>query len=240
MSVFEAAFEDLVGGRVLDVATGEGGFIQILLRYLEGCSKIVGIDTSGSGLKKAQSNTDSQVIQFAQMNAGRQGFEKHSFNNVNISASLHHLANVPEVLLEMKRVLKPGGHFIITEMHRDGMTDAQLNSVRIHHWAARVDTALGSVHDRTFSRQEVLDFVDDLGLNNVVTHDFNDRNSDPMDAEAINSVVGYLDRYIKRAQTISNNEGLIMQGEELVSSLHEKGVQREPVLVVLGEKAEIL
>jgi len=121
-------------------------------------------------------------------------------------------------------------------MHRDGTTEAQFNAVRIHHWAAAVDSSLGTLHDRTFARDEMLDFIDELNLHNVIIRDFPNTDSDPMDEKALKSIESYLERYILRAQKATGGEILIQQSEELRRSLHEKGLQREPVLIVVAEK----
>jgi ubiquinone/menaquinone biosynthesis C-methylase UbiE len=236
MNPFEELFAHLDGGRVLDVATGEGGYINILQRYLRSYTSIIGVDTSSRVVRIAQDANQNPKFHFIQMDGEQLGFGTDSFNTVNISASLHHLENVNRVLEEMKRVLKSGGKFILTEMHRDGMTEAQFNAVRIHHWAAAVDTNLGTLHDRTFAREEMLDFIDRLNLRNVTIRDFPNTDANPMDEKAIQSIEGYLNRYIQRAQKATGSEILIQQVEELRRSLHEKGLQREPVLIVVAEK----
>ncbi|MBE9474275.1 MAG: class I SAM-dependent methyltransferase, partial [Chloroflexi bacterium] len=200
MNAFEELFSNLNGGRVLDVATGEGGFIHILQRYLSSFTSIVGIDRSERVIRIARDAYQNPEIQIVQMDAEQLGFGTGAFDTVNVSASLHHLENVTKVLAEMKRVLKSGGKFILTEMHRDGTTEAQFNAVRIHHWAAAVDSSLGTLHDRTFARDEMLDFIDRLNLRNVTIRDFPNTDSDPMDEKVLQSIEGYLDRYIQRAQ----------------------------------------
>ena len=236
MNAFEELFTDIDGGRVLDVATGEGVYINILQRYLSSFASITGVDTSERGLRIARGAYRNPEIHFVQRDAEQLGFETGTFDTVNISASLHHLENVAKVLAEIKRVLKSGGKFILTEMHRDGTTEAQFNAVRIHHWAAAVDSGLGSLHDRTFARDEMLDFVDELKLRNVTIRDFPNTDSDPMDENALKSIDGYLDRYVQRAHRTTGSQVLIQQSEELRRSLQEKGLQREPVLIVVAEK----
>lgn len=236
MNAFEELFSNLDGGNVLDVATGEGGYISILQRYLKRITSIVGIDLSAKVLNIARKAYKNADLHFVQMDAVQLGFETGYFDTVNISASLHHLENVSLVLSEMKRVLKPGGKFILTEMHRDGTTTAQFNAVRIHHWAATVDSSLGHLHDRTFARDEMLDFLDELNLTNMIVRDFPNIDSDPMDVKAIKSHEAYLDKYVQRAQIAADADVLIQQSEELRRSLHDKGLQREPVLIVVAEK----
>jgi hypothetical protein len=45
-----------------------------------------------------------------------------------------------------------------------------------------------------------------------------------------------MDRFIRRAKGAANYEALKQQNEELRQRLHDVGVQREPVLVVTGQK----
>ncbi|NOR83250.1 MAG: methyltransferase domain-containing protein, partial [Ardenticatenales bacterium] len=164
------------------------------------------------------------------------GLEDESFDTVSISASLHHLANIPLVLAEMKRVLRLGGRFIIAEMHRDGQTEAQLTVVYLHHWVAEVDSALGRVHNSTLTRQEFVDYVESVGLCNVEFRDSSDTDSDPMDETGIEQLEGLIDRNIQRAEEVSSYRELKRRGEELRQRLHEVGAQSEPVLIVIGEK----
>lgn len=236
MDIFKQALGDISGGRVLDVATGEGGFIEILRGSLKDYAEIIGIDAGECTTEAARSTFDEENIRFIQMDAEQLGFEDQCFDTVNVSASLHHLENVPWVLAEMKRVLKPGGNFIISEMHRDGQTEPQLTAVCIHHWAAEVDFALGVSHNRTLARQELEELVEGLGLCNVVFRDFADTDSDPKDEAVIKGIESYMDRYVQRAKGLPNYEALKGRGEELRRRLHEVGVQREPVLIITGEK----
>jgi len=237
LNAFEELFSGVNGGHVLDVATGEGGYITILQRYLGGFSSITGIDTNKKVLCIARETFDFPHIYFSQMDAEYLGFDDGSFDTVNLSASLHHLENVRRVLAEMKRVLKPGGKFILTEMHRDGATTAQFNAIRIHHWAAMVDTSLGSLHDRTFARQEILDFMDELQLVNMTTRDFPNTNTEPHDEKTVTGIINYLVRYHQRLEKIPLGETLLQQEGELRASLAENGFQREPVLIVIADKA---
>lgn len=236
MDVFEQALGGIAGGTVLDVATGEGGFIGILAKSLKRYTRIVGIDTSERAIETARSALPDPCIRFVQMDAARLGFSDQCFDTVNVSASLHHLAQIPPALAEMKRVLKPGGRLVVTEMHRDGHTEAQLTAAQIHGWAAEVDSALGTLHNRTLARQEIVDLVDALGLKHVLHCDHVDADSDPMDQALVSSVEGYIHRYLERAKGLSDQGALERRGEALRRRLRDVGIQREPVLIIVGER----
>jgi ubiquinone/menaquinone biosynthesis C-methylase UbiE len=234
--LFKQALGDISGGRVLDVATGEGGFVGLLAKELRHYTAIVGIDLSQSAVETAQRSFEQANIRFVQMDAECLAFRNESFDTVNISASLHHLANVPRVLGEMKRVLKRGGNLILSEMHRDGQGEPQRTAVYIHHWAAEVDTALGTSHNKTFARQQIVDWVEALGWCDIVCYDFGDVNSDPMDKAFIRQVERYMERFIRRGEGLSSHKALQQRGEELRRRLYHVGVQREPVLIIVGTK----
>ena len=44
MNIIERAISSIAGGRVLDVATQEGHFVQMLMKNLKSYTEIVGID----------------------------------------------------------------------------------------------------------------------------------------------------------------------------------------------------
>jgi ubiquinone/menaquinone biosynthesis C-methylase UbiE len=236
VNYFKQALGDIEGGRVLDVATKEGGFVRVLVDNLGSYSEIVGVDINAHAIEAAQNSFDQEDIRFILMDAERLSFEDEGFDTVSISASLHHLENISRVLAEMKRVLKTGGHFIVAEIHRDGKTEAQLTSIHIHHWLADIDSALGISHHRTLARQEVMDYVVALGLRDVTLRDISDTESVPKNAEKITELEGVIDRNIMRAGETSNSGELTHRGEELRRRLREVGVQKEPGLLVVGKK----
>ncbi len=236
MSILQQALSSLDGGRVLDVATGQGGFVHALTQHLKSYTKIIGIDTDPQALETARSRFDQARVRFMYMDAEEMDYPDESFGTVTLSASLHHLAHPTRVLAEMVRVLEPGGHLVLAEMHRDGRTDAQLTAVRVHHWAAEVDTALGLVHRKTFARQALIDAVRTLGLQGLVPYDFFDTDSDPMDTKFIEQVNGYIERFLQRAEGLSDYPTIEKQAQALRRRMGQVGVQREPVLVLVGQK----
>ena len=236
MNIIERAISSVAGGRVLDVATQEGHFVQMLMKNLSSYTQIVGIDVNEQAIKTAQDTLGQDKIQFLVMNAERLGFEDESFDTVSISASFHHLSNIRQVLDEMDRVLKPEGNWIISEMHRDGQTEAELSSIYLHHWVAEVDSALGRLHNRTLARQEFMDYVASLGLSQVEFYDYTDRDSDPMERTRIEQLESLIARVVQRAEKANTYNELRKRGEELRQRLHEVGAQSEPVLVVIGKK----
>lgn len=235
MNIFTQVLGGVSGGRVLDVATGEGGFITTLVRYLKSYTEFIGIDTM-EYTKAAGSIFHAENVRFIQMDAARLGFEDESFDTVSISSSLHHLANIPRCIGEMKRALKPGGHLIIRETHQDVQTEPQLTDMYLHHWVAEVDSALGYTHNRTFTRRDLVDLVEGLGLCDSVFYDVSNTDLNPMDEAAIKESEEIIDRYIWHAEALVGYRALRQRGEELRRRLHEVGIQWEPELIAVGKK----
>ena len=101
---------NISGGRVLDVATGGGGFVHFLLDGLKDYDESIGVDNNERGAAAfAEAFKENPRVHFQLMDAHKLEFEDASFDLVCISNSLHHLDPQP-VLHEMTRVLRPGGH----------------------------------------------------------------------------------------------------------------------------------
>jgi hypothetical protein len=136
----------------------------------------------------------------------------------------------------MKRVLKPGGHIIIRETHRDIQAEPQLTDMYIHHWVAEIDSALGYTHNRTFARQELVDLAEGLGLFNVEFYDVSNTDSDPMNEAAVKESEEVIERYMRHAEGPSGHRALRRRGEELRRRLLRVGIQWEPELIIVGQR----
>jgi SAM-dependent methyltransferase len=229
-------FEDISGGRVLDVATGWGGFAEFLAENLKDYTEIIGIDPVERFIHTAREAVDQENVHFVPMHGEQLGFANERFDTACISNSLHHLANLPQVLGEMLRVLRPGGRFILSEMYHDGeQTAPQLTDVYMHHWAAEIDTALGFTHNPTFSRQEIVDIVAELHLRRPAFHDcYADLDADPKDD--LEERERAIDRCIRRAEGLPDYAALKRRGEALRQRLYDVGFHGATRLIVVGQK----
>ncbi|MFW9907608.1 MAG: class I SAM-dependent methyltransferase [Candidatus Thorarchaeota archaeon] len=152
--------KEISGGRILDIGTCEGGFINTLMKTLKNYDSFVGIDISEDNLDKAWKEFEGKPVEFIRMNAEELSFEDKTFDTVCISFTLHHLENINPVLKEARRVLKPNGLFIIQEMISDGnQSEAQHTDILIHHWDAEVDAAMNIPHFETFLGNRLKEMV---------------------------------------------------------------------------------
>ena len=227
-----AILGDLSGGRVLDVATGAGGFVQFVLDGLRDHGEIIGIDTNpGRAEAFAAAFGDIPSVRFVEMDAHHLAFPDDSFDTACVSNSLHHLADPAPVLAEMLRVLRPGGHLLVNEMYRDGQSETQMTHVLLHHWWAAVGTLRGEVHRETYRRAEIVQIVEGLGLADLRLVDLADPDEDPHDPETTAELEAAIDRYVALADGVP---ALQQRGEDLRIRLREVGVRNATQLVVVG------
>ena len=97
-----------INGKVLDLGCGDGHFSARTLPDL----RIQGFDPSFSSLKLANSlNYYSDLV----CSVGNHlPIKKSSFETIISNSVLEHIRDVDSVILEVIRILKPGGRFIIT------------------------------------------------------------------------------------------------------------------------------
>ncbi|MEO6795482.1 MAG: methyltransferase domain-containing protein [Candidatus Dormibacter sp.] len=93
--------------QILDLATGTGG----VAREAAAGGHVTGIDVSGRMLEIAR-QTSSTDITFVLADAGKMPFEIGSFDIATCGFGLSHMPHAEAVLVEVRRVLKPGGRLV--------------------------------------------------------------------------------------------------------------------------------
>jgi SAM-dependent methyltransferase len=225
---------DIHGGRVLDVASGRGGFIAFLADGLADYDEIVGIELDEarrSGFEAATAGR--RDIRFVHADFLNADLEPRSFDTVAVSASLHHFDDPTTVLRRMHELVRPGGWIVVSEMYRDGQTAEQLTEVEVHNWMAEVDTATGGVHLPTFRRSEIIGLVEHLGLEDISTTDRADLLIDPHDPATVAEIGDMIDRYAAKAAGIG---GLEERANALRTRLARVGAREATVLTLVGRR----
>jgi len=244
------------GGKVLDVATAGGGFIDTLMKTLKDYDSLVGIDyciseESKKAMESARKRFEIKPVRFLEMNAENLKFEDESFDTVCISHSLHHLANIDKVLAEMKRVLKESGNFILQECCCDGdQTEAQRVDEREHEWEAQIDSLLDITHNKTLTRQKIVDIANSLKLKESEIFDsthpvdclFCSRKhecEDPKNQATFHKSVKDIDNAIKRIENypdLQTRKQLMEDGEKIREAIKEFGSSPASYLFIIGKK----
>lgn len=161
MEQLKQFFQDKSLVNVLDIGTGSGNFIQVLLNTIADV-QITGVDPNSDALNEAKEIYPE--FAFLEMSGESLQFDDNSFDAASISMALHHLPNVQQTLTEMQRVVKPGGWIIINELYSDNLSPAQEVHKIYHHFRSTVDRILGVTHNPTFTKKEIVTLVRQSGV----------------------------------------------------------------------------
>ena len=106
---------DLRGKRVLEVGCGHGGGASYLMRTLRPAS-YTGLDLNRAAVAYCRKRHNLPGVDFVHGDAEKLPFPDQSFDaviNVESSAAYPHFSRF---LAEVARVLRPGGHFLYTDL----------------------------------------------------------------------------------------------------------------------------
>ena len=231
-------FKELLSGisatKVLDVGCGTGQFIEILLQSLGSFGSVTGMDVNESALQEAGTKFNGNDFKFIKASSLLIPFEDDLFDLVSISKALHHVEDDRKTLIEMKRVLKQGGFFLINEMIRDGLSASQQSHLHYHHLRAEIDQLLGVNHNRTYLRRDLLDLIHSLGLEDLTIAEFDPEASaykDPANVdEYIAKMKGWLDDLAGRPEQAEFNRRI----EALSDQLRENGIASPTQIFAIG------
>ena len=231
----EESLKKTSAGRVLDIATGQGGFIKRMEGIFGDFKEIIGIDKKIDNIRKAESEFDDSRIKFMQMDAGKLDFDSGSFDTVMMSHSLHHMDKPGTVLEEMLRVLKPSGTFIIRELHRSDMNELQKTQVEMHHWWADIDRQTGISHYHTLTYDKIVETLEKLPIRDLKIA----RCEEPpvlTDAEDLKWLDERIEEYFVRIRDNLLEESLIKRGEAIRNRISEIGIAWAPSILAIAAK----
>jgi ubiquinone/menaquinone biosynthesis C-methylase UbiE len=132
----------------LDIGCGTGSFAR---RLAERSQQVLALDLSAEMIRIARERSEKcPNIDFQLVNVMDMHFDDGSFDCIATIATLHHLP-FEEVLLKMRRALKPGGIMLILDLFEpSGIADSLSNLV-----ALPISTALRLIHHgRLLPRRE--------------------------------------------------------------------------------------
>jgi len=109
------------GDHVLDVGCGIGLQAQSMAKLVGVGGKVVGTDLSNVMVEIARERTASSglPLEFFTADAAVQPFTDQSFDRIRTERVLMYIKDIPAVLREFKRLLKPGGKVVVFDFDWD-------------------------------------------------------------------------------------------------------------------------
>lgn len=113
------------GMQVLDLGCGSGAFTPFIARTVGEKGKMYAFDIQPDMLKQLErklskaENKDIKNIKLIEGNAYKLPFDNNSLDLVNMVTVLQEIPDRNKALHEVKRVLRPGGLFAVTELFPD-------------------------------------------------------------------------------------------------------------------------
>ncbi len=109
--VVQQIVEELRPASLLDVGCGNGGFLALVRTENR---RVAGADLSPEMIKCAKERL-GDLADLRVADSEHLPWDANSFDCLTCNFSFHHYPNPAAVLLEMKRVLKPSGHLVISD-----------------------------------------------------------------------------------------------------------------------------
>jgi SAM-dependent methyltransferase len=137
--------------------------------------------------------------------------------------SLHHMGDPAACLAGMYRVLAPGGLLWLAEMYRDGQRPTQMTHVLFHHWWSKIDRMTGTVHNETFTRDELLGMLEALspdGMQLSDEHGDDDQSGAP---EILEHFEKAFESYREKLTPLPGREEIEREGRKLLKRVEEVG-----------------
>ena len=164
--------EALAGRRVLDLGCGSGVLACYMARH---GARVTGADITEHGTRLTAANAASRglSVSVVRTDAEAMGFADASFDFVLSWGVLHHSRSTERALVEVRRVLRPGGRGLMMVYHRDSLVYylkglywllARGRIFRGETFASVADRYADGYYHRHFSRAELSRCLRDAGL----------------------------------------------------------------------------
>ncbi len=217
-------------GDYLEFGCGSGGFLGYVLGLNQSATSITAVDISQKSVEAAKAELASHDIKYIVQEQLPLNIPDQYFSAITLSNTLHHLRDKTAVFSEFKRLLKPDGKLIITEMVSDGLRKAEQSYFRFHSLRAMIDQSHGVFHDITYTSNEIQQMISTRGTHIERMTIIPNEKQVVTDAAEIDEMVGLTDEMIAPEHHSPDFPELKKSAEAVKGSLNQHGIKRPPQL----------
>ncbi|MDP2696275.1 MAG: class I SAM-dependent methyltransferase [bacterium] len=145
-----ATFSRPYRGHILDVGCGSGILLQRAGRLADAGTKFYGLDISPKLCDLTRANNPEAEVSCG--DAEDMSYDDNKFDMVLMTEALEHMLDYNKSLSEVRRVLKPGGKFIVTVPNRDWLRYDFYDKIR--------NKELQPVDDHYFRFEEIKSYLE--------------------------------------------------------------------------------
>lgn len=150
------------GDTVIDLGSGAGNDVFIARKFAGEKGKVIGIDFTEAMIAKARANAEKLGLQNVEFRQGDIDDMPVTANYADVIVSncvLNLVPNKHKVISEIHRVLKPGGHFSISDIVLEGELPEK--------WKEVAELYAGCVTG-AIQKDEYLDTIKEAGFTNII------------------------------------------------------------------------
>ncbi|PTL39130.1 class I SAM-dependent methyltransferase [Alkalicoccus saliphilus] len=150
---------------LLDIATGAGHTVNVLAPYV---TEAVAFDLTEEMLDQARTliqKNKHENVSFVRGDAENMPFEEETFDIVTCRIAAHHFQDLHKFLKEVRRVLKPGGAFILIDN-----TAPEADSFDTFY--NTIEKERDYSHVRAWKKSEWIHLIEQYGLELAAAHGF--------------------------------------------------------------------
>jgi len=109
-----------LAGHILDLGCGACGLVQYLAQTYR--QKVIGVDISSGSFPRRRHTFDGRRFRCIRKDARQLGFIKDASLDAVVSVwALHEMEHPGAILVEARRILRPGGEVLIVDFPRDSL-----------------------------------------------------------------------------------------------------------------------
>jgi hypothetical protein len=150
--------------------------------------------------------------------------------------------------MEMKRVLKPGGLFILQEMYSDeNQKQSQISEVLVHGFAAEIDSLLGHFHRKPYTKQEIVNMIKSAEFSKLEILEssispkcalckYLDSCNDPMIKRNINKGINEIRAALRKIKETSYYSDFKLRATTLRKRIREYGYSYASTIFIIAQK----
>jgi len=210
----------------LEYGCGSGTFLKYVLSQNKTFRSLTAFDINPESVEKARENLAEWEIHFIVQEKLPLPLDGDQFCTITLSNTLHHLRDKDAVLSELKRLIKPNGRIIITEMIGEGLSKPEQTYCQFHALRAAMDQLNGVYHDASYTSDEILSLITKQGLTIDKKEIFQNDKTPKMDELEINRIETIIDDLVRDVRELPDFLEFEKRARSIKENLRQYGMKR--------------